>query len=243
MMKKETAVKTEGLVKTFSGAEVIKNLNMTVPQGCIYGLLGVNGAGKTTVFKMLCGLLEITAGSAAVFGADVLSGRNKVLKTIGSIIEVPVFYDRLTASENLEIHLSYMNAEGDIPATLEMVGLRASLQPVAKFSLGMRQRLGIARALIHKPRLLILDEPTNGLDPMGIREMRALFLRLKHESGMTLLLSSHILSEIEHVADMVGVIAGGTLVQEVRLSAVKEQYPNGLEDYFFQVMRGEDACA
>lgn len=179
-MKNEYAVLVDNLTKTFSGSEVIKGCNMTIPKGSIYGLLGANGSGKTTIFKLLMGLLTPTLGSAEIFGLDSVLCRSEILKRTGSIIEVPVFYDHLSARENLEIHLSYMGTSGDIESTLELVGLKASNnQPVSKFSLGMRQRLGIARALIHEPELLILDEPINGLDPMGIREMRELFLYLK----------------------------------------------------------------
>lgn len=238
-MNNKTAVRTENLIKTFSEIEVIKGCNLNVPQGCIYGLLGANGSGKTTIFKLLMGFLTPTAGKAEILDMDVISCRNEILKSVGSIIEVPVFYEHLSARDNLEIHLSYMDVTGDISSTLDMVGLKATNnQPVSKFSLGMRQRLGIARALIHKPKLLILDEPINGLDPMGIREMRELFIQLKNEHGMTILISSHILSEIEHVADSIGVIVNGTVVEEVALSAVKEQFPNGLEDYFFSIMSG-----
>ncbi len=239
-MNVELAVKTENLIKTFSGIEVIKNCNISVPTGSIYGLLGANGAGKTTLFKLLMGFLNPTTGNAKVLNMDVMESRNEILKSVGSIIEVPVFYEHLSAYENLEIHLSYMGVKGlDISNTLTMVGLKdVSNQPVSKFSLGMRQRLGIARALIHKPKLLILDEPINGLDPIGIREMRELFIQLKNEQGITILISSHILSEMEHVADTVGVMVAGTIVEEVALSAVKEQFPNGLEDYFFNIMNG-----
>ena len=239
-MNNVIAVKTENLIKTFSGMEVIKGCNINVPKGCIYGLLGANGAGKTTIFKLLMGFLIPTAGKAEVLDMDVVSSRNEILRSVGNIIEVPVFYEHLSAQENLEIHLAYMNVQGlDTSVVLDMVGLKSTNnQPVSKFSLGMRQRLGIARALIHKPQLLILDEPINGLDPMGIREMRELFMKLKNEHGMTILMSSHILSEIEHVADTIGVIVDGIIVEEVALSAIKEQYPNGLEDYFVNVMSG-----
>jgi ABC-2 type transport system ATP-binding protein len=238
-MSIDFAVKTENLIKTFDGREVIKNCNINVPKACIYGLLGANGAGKTTVFKLLLGLLKPTAGTAKVLGMEVTPNQNEILKNVGSLIEMPIFYEHLSAHENLEIHLAYMNVTGDIAETLELVGLKATNnQPVNKFSLGMRQRLGIARALVHKPKLLILDEPINGLDPMGIREMRELFIKLKQEQGMTILISSHILSEIEHVADTIGVVVDGIIVEEVALSAVKEQFPNGLEGYFFSIMSG-----
>lgn len=244
-MNDNIVVKVENLTKTFNGNEIIKNCNMTMRQGSIYGFLGANGAGKTTIFKMLTGLLKQTAGNIEVLGLEISGNRKEILKNIGSLIEVPVFYEHLSAAENLEMHLSYMGVEnGNIPETLEAVGLvDTGKQAVSGFSLGMRQRLGIARALVHKPRLMILDEPINGLDPMGIREMRELFKYLVKEHGASILISSHILSEIEHIADIIGVIVNGTVMEEVTLDSIKESCPNGLEDYFFQVMeRGEDKC-
>ncbi|MED4456099.1 ABC transporter ATP-binding protein [Metabacillus fastidiosus] len=239
-MNNISAVKVENLTKTFDGNEVIKNCNMNVQKGTIYGFLGVNGAGKTTVFKMLSGLLTPTMGNAQVLEMDVMSQRSEILRNIGTIIETPIFYDHLSATENLEIHLAYMEADDtDIDSVLAKVGLNnTGKQPVSKFSLGMLQRLAIARAIIHKPKLLILDEPINGLDPIGIREMRELFLDLVKNQGMTLLISSHILSEIEHIADTIGVIVNGTVIREVSLAEVKAEYPNGLEDYFIDIMTG-----
>jgi ABC-2 type transport system ATP-binding protein len=240
MKSNNLIIETESLIKVLSGVEVINKCNMTVYEGSIYGLLGANGAGKTTLFKLLTGLLTPTAGKAKVFGMDISTCSNQILQSIGSLIEVPVFYDHLSATENLEIHLSYMNIKNaDITAVLEMVGLQGvNHQPVSKYSLGMRQRLAIARAIVHKPKLLILDEPINGLDPIGIREMRELFLKLVKNHGMTILISSHILSEIEHLADTIGVMSNGVLVEEVPMKAVKDQFPSGLEDYFFNIMSG-----
>ncbi|MGD6974457.1 ABC transporter ATP-binding protein [Bacillus altitudinis] len=239
-MANEFAVKTIDLVKTFDGKEIIKNCNMTVYKGTIYGFLGANGAGKTTVFKLLTGLLIPNAGNIEILGIDNSEKKNEILKSIGSIIETPMFYEHLSAKENLEIHLSYMGiVNSNIEKTLEMVGLKGTgKQSVSKFSLGMRQRLGIARAIIHNPKLLILDEPINGLDPMGIREMRKLFLDLVKNHNMTILISSHILSEIEHIADTIGVIVDGQIIEEVSLSSIKDQFINGLEDYFFDLMSG-----
>lgn len=244
-MEGKFAVKTENIVKAFSGIEVIKGCNMTVKQGEIYGLLGANGAGKTTVFKILTGLLTPTLGKAEVLGRDISTNKMEILKNIGSLIEIPTFYEHLSAAENLEIHLAYMGVKGiDISRTLEMVGLEnIGSRPVSKFSFGMRQRLGIARAIIHKPKLLILDEPINGLDPMGIRKMRELFRTLIQTKGMTILISSHMLSEIEHIADTVGIIINGAVVQEIGLSKVKKMFSHGLEEYFFNIMAGGKANA
>lgn len=234
------AVKISGLVKTFNQKEVIRNCNMTVSKGSVYGMLGVNGAGKTTIIKMLMGLLQPTAGHLEIFGKDIQVDKNCILRNVGSMIETPIFYEHLSAIENLEIHLSYMGIQNtDINKTLEIVGLHdIGNQPVSEFSLGMRQRLGIARAIIHQPKLLILDEPINGLDPVGIREMRKLFQDLVKKHDMTILVSSHILSEIEHIADVIGIIANGSIVEEIELSTIEKDFADGLEEYFFNIVNG-----
>lgn len=241
----EPAVKVKGLTKAFQGREVIHNCSMTVGKGTIYGFLGKNGAGKTTVFKIITGLLSPTSGEVKILGMNVTRHNTDILSRIGSLIETPIFYDHLSATENLEIHLSYMNkSNSNIDNTLSLVGLNGTgNQPVGEFSLGMRQRLAIARAVVHEPELLILDEPVNGLDPMGIREMRELFIDLTQNKGMTILLSSHILSEIEQTADMVGVIVDGVVVKEVSLADVKQSSPNGLENYFIEIVNGGHANA
>lgn len=237
MMK--TAVEVRNLTKVFDGREVLRDCNLTVQSGRIYGLLGANGAGKTTTFKLMTGLLSPTAGSVKIQGEVLSRNKKDFLRRMGTLIETPVFYEHLTARENLEIHLSYMEQSFEkIEQVLKMVGLGdTDTQPVSKFSLGMKQRLAIGRAISHSPQILILDEPINGLDPMGIRQMRDLFLSLA-KGGVTILISSHILSEVEHIADVVGVLANGSVVQEVEMSEIKKQYPNGLEDYFFQIMSG-----
>ena len=239
-MNKSLAVQTKKLTKVFPGNEAVKNCNMNVERGTIYGLLGPNGAGKTTLFKIISGLLTPTMGNAQVLGKDIVSERDIILSKIGTIIEPPIFYEHLSAAGNLGIHLAYMKKKpGDIDAVLSKVGLsNTGVQPVSKFSLGMRQRLAIARAIIHKPQLLILDEPINGLDPMGIREMRDFFIALVKEQNMTLLISSHILTEIEHIADTIGIIKDGTIVREVSMAKLKSESPSGLEDYFMDIMTG-----
>lgn len=239
-MNKSLAVQTKKLTKVFPGNEAVKNCNMNVERGTIYGLLGPNGAGKTTLFKIISGLLTPTMGNAQVLGKDIVSERDIILSKIGTIIETPIFYEHLSAAGNLGIHLAYMKKKpGDIDAVLSKVGLsNTGVQPVSKFSLGMRQRLAIARAIIHKPELLILDEPINGLDPMGIREMRDFFIALVKEQNMTLLISSHILTEIEHIADTIGIIKDGTIVREVSMAELKSESPSGLEDHFMDIMTG-----
>ncbi|MGG5314615.1 ABC transporter ATP-binding protein [Enterococcus sp. AZ072] len=239
-MNSNLAVETDNITKTFLTHEVLKNCSIHIEKGTIYGFLGTNGAGKTTLFKILSGLLIPTAGSAQVLGINVVSESKSVLGEIGTIIDTPIFYEHLSATENLKIHLEYMGKKNeDIEAVLSQVGLKYSNeQPVSKFSLGMRQRLAIARAIVHKPKLLILDEPINGLDPMGIKEIRNLFVTLVKEQKMTLLISSHILTEIEYIADTIGVIVDGTIIKEVPMMGIRAQYPSGLEDYFIDIMNG-----
>lgn len=241
-MKTLPVIRIKHLSKKFGDTFVVKDSDMTVPKGCVYGFLGANGSGKTTIFKMIAGLIRSTTGTIEILGTDLSENREKTLREIGCLIEAPVFYEHLTATENLQIHLEYMGTSGfGVENALAMVGLQdTGEKPVGKFSLGMRQRLGIARAFIHKPQILILDEPINGLDPIGIRDMRKLFLDLIGTYGMTILLSSHILSEIEHTADMVGVIVNGKVTQEVSLKTIKEQRDVRLEDYFFNIMCEEN---
>lgn len=236
----EKIVKVRNVAKAFDGREMIHGMNLSVERGMIYGLLGVNGAGKTTTFKMITGLLRLDSGEIIFSGTSVLGQDKEFLREMGILIETPVFYEHLSARENLELHLQYMGCGVDkVEEALNRAGLQnTGRQPVSKFSLGMRQRLAIARAISHGPKLLVLDEPVNGLDPVGIRQMRELFLSLARESGMALLISSHILSEIEHVADRVGVLADGSIAKEVSMAQVRKDCPEGLEDYFFNLMRG-----
>lgn len=236
----EKILKVRNVAKAFDGREMIHGMNLSVERGMIYGLLGVNGAGKTTTFKMITGLLRPDSGEIIFSGTSVSGQDKEFLREMGILIETPVFYEHLSARENLELHLQYMGCGVDkIEEVLNRVGLQnTGRQPVSKFSLGMRQRLAIARAISHEPKLLVLDEPVNGLDPVGIRQMRELFLSLARESGMALLISGHILSEIEHVADRVGVLADGSIAKEVSMAQVRKDCPEGLEDYFFNIMGG-----
>ncbi|MEH2929461.1 ATP-binding cassette domain-containing protein [Candidatus Ventrimonas sp. KK005] len=236
----EKILQMRNVAKVFDGREMIHGMNLSVERGMIYGLLGVNGAGKTTTFKMITGLLRPDSGEIIFSGTSVSGQDKEFLREMGILIETPVFYEHLSARENLELHLQYMGCGVDkIEEVLNRAGLQnTGRQPVSKFSLGMRQRLAIARAISHGPKLLVLDEPVNGLDPVGIRQMRELFLSLARESGMTLLISGHILSEIEHVADRVGVLADGSIAKEVSMAQVRKDCPEGLEDYFFNIMGG-----
>ena len=236
---KQPAIVARHLTKSFGGKEVIHDCSLSVEQGSLYGVLGRNGAGKTTLFKLLLGLQHPTAGTASVLGLDSIQDRGAILRRIGSLIETPIFYEHLSAVENLRLHLAYMEKEADPLPVLEQVGLGdVGCQPVSEFSLGMRQRLGIARALVHQPEVLMLDEPINGLDPVGIRELRVLFLHLAKEKGITILFSSHILSEVEQMADYVGIMAEGKMIQEAAMEDLRRRHPAGMESYLLSVMQG-----
>ena len=201
----------------------VKQLNLSVPEGAVYGFLGPNGAGKSTTLKMVLGLAKPTAGEITVFGKHVNPhNRIAILKQVGSLIESPSYYGHLTGEENLRIVQTLRGApEKDIQEVLSIVRLDGQKgKQVAHYSLGMKQRLGLAAALLGFPKLLILDEPTNGLDPAGIQEMRELICSLPGQFGMTVLVSSHLLSEIDQMADHVGIIREGELVFQDTLAAL-----------------------
>ena len=216
-------VETRGLCKQYGQAMRVKQLNLSVPEGAVYGFLGPNGAGKSTTLKMVLGLARPTAGEITVFGKPV-NPRNRIaiLKQVGSLIESPSYYGHLTGEENLRIVQTLRGApERDIKEVLSIVRLDGQKgKQVAHYSLGMKQRLGLAAALLGFPKLLILDEPTNGLDPAGIQEMRELICSLPGQFGMTVVVSSHLLSEIDQMADHVAIIREGELVFQDTLEAL-----------------------
>jgi ABC-2 type transport system ATP-binding protein len=225
-------VKTNQLTKVYDGNEVVSTVNMHVKRGEIYGFLGPNGAGKTTIMKMLTNLAKPTSGDIEIFGEKLTDRSYEVLKRMGTIIEYPIFYEKLTAQENLELHCEYMGYydKNEIGHVLDLVKLtNVDDKKVKDFSLGMKQRLGIARAIMTKPELLILDEPINGLDPVGIRELRELFKMLSKEYGITIIVSSHILAEIEQMADTIGVINNGRLIDEVSMEHVRHSQTDFIE--------------
>ena len=227
-------VEIKEVFKTIDKEEVLSGINLQIAEGEIYGFLGPNGAGKTTLMKCMLTLSTITSGSIEIFGKNLQEHREEILSQIGSIIESPIFYDNCTAKEILEIHDQYMGKniiESDIIRALRMVGLKNTTKKVKDFSLGMRQRLGLARAFLTKPKLLILDEPINGLDPIGIQEIRNLLLSLSKEHGITILISSHILSEISQIADKIGFIKNGEIVEQVSMKEIRRENIN-LEEYF-----------
>ena len=230
----ENIVEIKELFKTIDKEEILSDINLQIAEGEIYGLLGPNGAGKTTLMKCMLSLLTITSGSIEIFGKDLQEHREEILSQVGSIIETPIFYENCTAKEILEMHAQYMGkniTELDIINTLRMVGLKNTTKKVKEFSLGMRQRLGLARAFLTKPRLLILDEPINGLDPVGIQEIRNLLQLLSKEHGITILISSHILSEISQIADKISVIKNGLMIEQVYMKELMKENID-LEEFF-----------
>jgi ABC-2 type transport system ATP-binding protein len=212
------ALETENLTKRFGkGPPAVDQVALSVPRRSIYGFLGANGAGKTTTLRLVLGLLRPYAGTIRLFG-----GEDRALCRVGSLIETPSLYPHLTGRENLDLSRRLLGvARSDIDRVLAIVDLaNAADRRVGGYSLGMRQRLGIARALLGNPRLLILDEPTNGLDPDGIRDMRALLRRLPEAGDVTLIVSSHLLSEVEQVASHVGLLHAGRLLLQAPLGEI-----------------------
>ena len=227
-------VEIKELFKTIDKEEILSGINLQIAEGEIYGFLGPNGSGKTTLMKCMLSLSTITSGSIEIFGKNLQEHREEILSQIGSIIETPIFYENCTVKEILKIHAQYMGGninESDIISVLSMVGLKNTTKKVKEFSLGMRQRLGLARTFLTKPRLLILDEPINGLDPIGIQEIRNLLLTLSKEHGITILISSHILSEISQIADRIGVIKNGEMIEQISMKEIMRENID-LEEYF-----------
>lgn len=218
-----TVITTDSLTKKYGKKDVVKNLDLRVPGGSIYGFLGPNGAGKSTTMKMILGLTKPTKGEIMVLGNEVNEkNRLSVLRNTGSLIESPSYYGHLSGVENLEIICTLKNIPfSEIHHVLKIVRMEKQKdKKVSQYSLGMKQRLGLAAALLGNPKLLLLDEPTNGLDPAGIQEMRELICSLPKQYGMTVLVSSHLLSEIDQMATHVGIINQGELIFQDTLSAL-----------------------
>ena len=215
---RDYVIETNNLSKIYFKNRVVDSVNMHVERGKIYGLLGKNGAGKTTTMCMLLNLTYPSSGDIFLFGKNPKTYSDEIYPKVGSIIETPGFYENLTAYENLKLISKLRGVYNpiNIDSVLETVNLANDKSKKFKdFSLGMKQRLGIAAAIMHSPELLILDEPINGLDPFGIKEIRVLLKRLSHEFGITILISSHILSEIENIADVIGFMDEGVLIEEI----------------------------
>jgi len=234
--KMEYVIETKNLTKKYGSSIVADNVNMHVPKGKIYGLLGRNGAGKTTVMKMMLQLIRPTTGTVDLFGKNYKEDKKEIYSQIGSMIETPGFYDNLTAYENLMLlsMLHGKNMEENIRNVLEVVNLHKEMNKTfAHYSLGMKQRLGIAAAMLHNPNLLILDEPTNGLDPIGISKVCELLSDLSKNKGITILISSHMLNEIKQIADVVGILHEGKLMKETNMENIQD-----LDAYFIELIGG-----
>lgn len=234
-------IETKQLTKKYKGELAVSNVNLHIKKGSIYGLLGRNGAGKTTLMKMLLGLTPPTSGTFTLFDQTLTGHEKQLYPRIGALIETPGFYPNLTGTENLEIfaRLRNLNASHTVKNALEAVGLPFRDKKLFReYSLGMKQRLGLANALLHHPQLLILDEPTNGLDPIGIAEIRDFLKTLCKDHGKTLLVSSHILSEIDLLADDIGILDRGVLLEECSIKTLKEKNDN-LENYFKTITGGK----
>lgn len=242
-------IETHNLTKSYSHFTAVSNVNLQIPKGKVYGFLGPNGAGKSTTMKMFLGLTKPTSGSFTISGKSFPEDRFQILKEVGSFIESPAFYGNLTGEENLEIVRKILGLpKSSIDEVLEIVGLTQWKKRLAKkYSLGMKQRLGLASALIGRPPILILDEPTNGLDPIGVHEIRNLIRSLPEKFDCTVLVSSHLLSEIEIMADKIGILNHGTLlfegtIDQLKQTISKKGYPtDNLEDTFLALIKEDNS--
>ena len=234
-LHKEVVLRTNGLSKRFGKRWAVKDINLEVHRGDVFGFLGPNGAGKSTTIRMILTLLRPTAGSIEILGRDLHKNRSSVLSRVCGIVETADFYLYLSAYKNLEIlgSMTRKVQKNEIMEALLLVGLHSrAFEKVKTFSHGMKQRLGIAQALLTQPDIIILDEPTSGLDPQGMKEVRELIKRLSSESGMTIFLSSHLLSEVELVATRMAVINRGELIVQGLVSELLDREET---DYFIQV--------
>lgn len=216
-MKKELVIETRNLCKKYGTQTIVQDINMHIEKGKIYGLLGRNGAGKTSIMKMVLGLTSVSSGEIFMFGKSLKENAREIYPRVGSLIEAPGFYPNLTGYENLKVFskLKGTTRKNAVEEALELVNLPCKdKKPFSSYSLGMKQRLGLANALMNEPEFLILDEPTNGLDPIGIAELRAFIRELSEKQGKTILLCSHQLSGVEQLADTIGVLHDTRLVEE-----------------------------
>lgn len=236
-------IETHDLCKDYQGRRVVDHLNLQVPKGCVYGFLGPNGAGKSTSMKMLLGLIHPTGGEVELLGKKMTEeNRIPLLRQVGSLIESPSGYLHLTARENLGIVTELKDVpRKEIDRVLEIVGLtKDANRKVEQYSLGMKQRLGIAMALLGSPKLLILDEPTNGLDPAGIQEMRSLIASMPEKTGATVLISSHLLGEIEQMVTQVGILNHGKMIFEGKLQDLQRHSRGDISLRLLDVEKGRE---
>ena len=236
-------IRTNNLSKRYGDSLIVKSISLSVMEGTIYGFCGPNGAGKSTTLKMLLGLTRPTEGKISMLGREMTAkNRMEILRQTGSLIESPSYYGHLSGRENLEILRGLLGVPGEnVEKVLKIVRLDGQgKKKVSNYSLGMKQRLGLAAALLNFPKLLILDEPTNGLDPAGIQEMRELIRSLPETYGMTVIISSHLLSEIDQIVDDIGIIANGKLKYQGSLDRLHEQdKTKTLEEIFLNMTMEE----
>ncbi len=241
-------IQTQNLTKSYADFTAVSGINLHIPRGAVYGFLGPNGAGKSTTMKMFLGLTRPTDGTFTIDGKTYPENRVQILKEVGSFIEAPAFYGNLSGEENLEIIRKILGLpKSSVSEALETVGLTQYKKRLAKkYSLGMKQRLGLAGAFIGKPPILILDEPTNGLDPAGIHEIRTLIRSLPERWGCTVLVSSHLLSEVELMADTIGILNHGHLLfegtpEQLKFDAASRMLPtDNLEDTFLALIDADN---
>ncbi len=241
-------IQTKNLTKSYADFTAVSGVNIHIPKGTVYGFLGPNGAGKSTMMKMFLGLTKPTSGSFVIDGKKYPENRVEILKEVGSFIEAPAFYGNLSGEENLDIIRKILGlSKSTVSEALELVGLTQYKNRLAKkYSFGMKQRLGLASALIGRPPILILDEPTNGLDPVGIYEIRTLIRSLPQKFDCTILVSSHLLSEIELTADNIGILNHGRLLfegtlEELKFNVTTQGYPtDNLEDTFLALIDADN---
>ncbi len=240
-------LKIEGLTKVIRKKRILNNISLVVNPGEIVGFLGPNGAGKTTTIKMIMGLFTITSGKISVCGHDIVTDFEKAMQNVGGIVENPDLYKRLTGRQNLKYFASMYgkDAEQHIDEVISLVKMSQRINDKVKtYSLGMCQRVGIAQALLHTPKLLVLDEPTNGLDPIGIKELRDLLKYLSKNAGVGVFVSSHLLAEMELMCDRIYIIDNGVIIGEKTIEQVQEQDDNdGIYSYTFSTTDNEKALA
>ena len=237
------AIEVQHLSKSIDGSPILNNICMKVKKGEIYGFMGANGAGKTSLMKILYHIMVPDFGTVHLLGQRIKKGKNPIFSHIGSIIENPVFYNHLSAYENLKLHCEYMGADkkyctlSNIEETLSLLGLsETGNKAVGKISLGMKQRLALARAFLTRPELLILDEPINGLDPQGIIEVREILQHINQDYHTSILISSHILDELSKVADTIGIIEHGTMLAEISMNDIHAKGIS-LENYYLNLLQ------
>jgi len=234
------AIEIKNISKEINGQNILKDVSFNIKKGEIYGFLGQNGAGKSTLMKIMFDVLKPTSGEIKILNETIANAKHSIFAKVSGIIEAPIFYQNLTAYENLDIHCDYMGKtdKQDIDKILELVGLDENVKKkkARDLSLGMKQRLALGRALLCKPEILVLDEPINGLDPKGVLDIRELLLKLKAD-GITILISSHIIAEIEKIVDRIGIIHEGQFIEELTMEQIRTEKID-LEAHFINILSG-----